>query len=262
VSIIDALGTDNQRTIVTTGWSQCDFPDELLLPGLQAKANRSSIPVSWRNLNTQLAIQRREHSAVGWHAHEREIFGRRMTLGLFWYSGAVELDVSLEPRPRVATEVLIDEMAYAADRFYLTREMRRAIWAQWHPGEQTAQHDLEHGWSVPFAEWSGEMDRPGAAEVEYFRSGVEAWMALFLVTYSDLEPSLDDPFAHPATRDVARRVREIVTPGLGPPPWDRQPEPEPDRPPPPRDPSDPTPVLTTLAGLLARFAAWLRGWLR
>jgi hypothetical protein len=251
VTILDPRGTTNQNSIVVTGWARCDFPDPLLLPGLRAKANRSSIPVSWRNLNTQVAVLQRERSEVGSHAHEGEIDGRRMTLGLFWYSGEIELDLSLESQPLKAAEVLIAEGAHAQDRFHMTPEMRRAIWEQWHPGEQTTQHDTEHGWSVPFAEWTGEMDQPGVPEVGYYDTGIEAWMSAFLLAYTDIEPTLDDPFAHRTTPDIARRIREIVTPDLGPPPWDEQPDPEPDEPEPPMVPPEP-------ASLWRRLWEWLR----
>jgi hypothetical protein len=256
VTILDPRGTTNQNSIVITGWARCDFPDPLLLPGLRAKAGRSSIPVSWRNLNTQVAALRRQQSEVGSHAHEGEIDGRRMTLGLFWYSGEIELDLSLEPHPLKAAEVLVAEGAHAQDRFHMTPQMRRAIWAQWHPGEQTAQHNTEHGWSVPFSEWTGEMDQPGT-EVDYYASGIEAWMSAFLLAYTDIEPTLDDPFAHRTTRETARAIRQIVTPDLGPPPWDEQPdpEPEPDDPEPPLMPPEP-------ASLWRRLWSWLLHLLR
>jgi hypothetical protein len=224
--ILDPRGTTNQNSIVVEGWAHCDFPDPLLLPGLRAKTGRSSIPVSWRNLNTQVAAQRRERSEVGSHANEGVVDGRRMTLGLFWYSGEIELDLSLEPYPLKAAEVLVAEGAHAQDRFHMTPDMRRAIWEQWHPGEQTAQHDTEHGWTVPFVDWQGGMSEPGE-EVPYFDTGIEAWMSAFLLAYTDIEPTLDDPYAHRTTRETARAIREIVTPDLGPPPWDEQPEPEP-----------------------------------
>jgi hypothetical protein len=267
VTILDPRGTTNQNSIVVTGWARCDFPDPLLLPGLRAKTGRSSIPVSWRNLNTPVAALQRERSDVGSHAHEGEIDGRRMTLGLFWYSGEIEIDLSLEPKPLKAAEVLVAEGAHAQDRFHMTAEMRRAIWEQWHPGEQTAQHNLEHGWSVPFSEWTGEMDQPGVDEVDYYDTGIEAWMSAFLLAYTDIEPTLDDPFAHRTTPDIARRIRQIVTPDLGPPPWDVQPEPEPPPPnsepePKPEPEPDPPLVPPEPASLWRRLWSWLLHLLR
>jgi hypothetical protein len=212
-----------QRTILESALQRCTFDFEQVLPRLRAETSRQTVPVTWADLSRFAGAtdDDRAHPAVavveptsrahGNHDH------RRATLGLFYYDGRIVLHSGLVTEPEVAAEVFLAEAAHLVDRFYMTSEMRRAIWEVWHPGEEDAHHDTVHGWSVPFSQWQGEMDRQGAEEVGYFESGLEAWMSAFVRAFApDVPVVLDAPFAHRTNAEQATRIREIVQPGTEP----------------------------------------------
>ncbi len=235
LSVFDLISnTQEQRSILEPALTACTFDFTQILPGLMDRTGRDRIPVTWRALNVNARVYT-DHDLGHTHHGEydplvRTIDGRRMTLGLFWYNGRIEIEASLVDRPALAAEVLLAEGAHAVDRFFLSPDQRRKIWAVWHPGEQTPEHDAEHGWAEPFESWSGEMDQPGEAEVGYFESGLEAFMSAFTVAFSEIEPTGDESFAHRTDPAQAAKIREIVqplptVPGPVPVPPDSTPEP-------------------------------------
>jgi hypothetical protein len=224
-----------QRTIVEGAVQRCDFDFTEVLPRLAAVTSRTRVPVTFEDLSrfNRATDPERAHPAVpivepGPRQHGGEDHGvRRATLGLFYYDGRIVIHAGLVTQPELAAEVFLAEGAHLVDRYFLTAEQRRAIWQVWHPGEQTAEHDRAHGWAVPFAQWDGEMDRPGTAEVGYFESGVESWMSGFTRAFAPEVPvTLDQPFAHRTAAEQAAEIRRIVAPELQPvPPAGPAPEP-------------------------------------
>lgn len=211
-----STNTVEQRAIIESAVARCDFRFDQLAPKLAADTGRTSIPVTWEDLSAfgaralpgvAAAVTEEGARQHGGDAH------RRATLGLFYYSGRIVVDRGLVARPELAAEVFLAEAAHAVDRFWLTPDMRRAIWQVWHPGEQTDHHDRVHGWTVPFSEWAGEMDQPGGTEVGYFDSGVEAWMSAFTRAFApSVQVTMEGAFAHRTTGDMAARIRDIVQP--------------------------------------------------
>jgi hypothetical protein len=155
-------GTDSQRAIAHAALARCTYPFRDLVAGLQAQKSKTTIPVEWADLSRYAAVVA-EAKASGGHAHVHEygdtghpIEARERVLGLFWFSGRISLDLSLEGDPELAAEVMLSEVAHAVDMFSMTPDQRRLIWAAFHPGEQTAEHDAEHGWfNTPFSQWKG-----------------------------------------------------------------------------------------------------------
>jgi hypothetical protein len=236
VTIFELQGTEEQRRMVEATLARCDFPWPRLLPQLRSESGRDHILIAWADLSA---------AAVNARAHKLgpDVTSRRRTLGRAWTNGVVEIDYSCAADPELAAEVVLSELAHQVDFHYLTAEHRRAIFAAYHKPGQPAH---EHGWfdMGDYSTWVG-----------------ESFMAGFTRAYSDVQITLTTQFVHVTTDAVARRIRTIITPQQPTPPWDPDPDP-PDRPPPSSDPSEPTPILSALGDLLARFAAWLRGWLR
>lgn len=176
-------GDPAQQKIVADAVAACDFPWDLMSPGMQAKGWQS-IPVEFADLTRQAAVD-------GVHVFAPN---RRGTLGLYWYKGLIQVERSLVGSdPRMASQVILAEGAHAVDDTYMTEAMHRALVRLWHPGGV----DDGHGWfdQGSYAEWEG-----------------EAWMGLFLQTYAPTlyGSRLFGQFAH-QTKDVAG-ARQIVTP--------------------------------------------------
>lgn len=208
-----SANTPEQRDIIEQAVARCTFDFTRLLPGLRATVRRDVIPVTWEDLSRMTRSADSVTIAEPVRRHDdHEHAERRATLGLFYYSGRIVMHAGLVDQPLLAQEVFLAEAAHAADRFFMRPEHRRAIWALWHPGEQTDQHDQAHGWAVPFSEWTGEMDQPGRPEVGYFDSGLEAWMATFTRAFSDITPTLESAFAHRLPTGTEAKVRDLLAP--------------------------------------------------
>lgn len=151
MGVWDLRGTPRQNAIVQEALDRCDFPFERL--------TKQPIPVEWADLSRYAATQ----EAAGAHSHihvgddtAHSVERRERVLGLFWYSGRVTLDLSLEQDPELAAEVLLSEAAHAVDMFYMQPEHRRAVWDALHTGQEGHEHDQAHGWfETPFTEWTG-----------------------------------------------------------------------------------------------------------
>lgn len=223
-----STNTAEQRAIIDSAVARCSFRFDQLAPKLTADTGRKQVPVTWEDLSAFGARALPGVAAAVTEEGTRQHGGdhRRATLGLFYYSGRIVVERGLVSRPELAAEVFLAEAAHAVDRFFLTPDMRRAIWQVWHPGGQTAHHDTVHGWTVPFSEWTGEMDQPGSAEVGYFDSGIEGWMSSFTRAFApSVQVTMEASFAHRTTPDMAARIRDIVQPAPAPEP---QPEPQPE----------------------------------
>jgi len=192
--------TSYQRRLVEEAISQCTFPYERLLPKLKSEQHKDLIPVEWRNLaQGAAALSHSTYHKQGIHP----IVVRQQTLGLAWYSGKIELDLSLEHTPSLAKEVFLAESAHMVDFFYITPEQRAEMFKIFHHGD-TTPHD--HGW---FEETGNQ---------NYWAFVGEAWMGGFIQAYTELEPSLGN-FEHKINEAEAQQIREILTPaGSGMPP--------------------------------------------
>jgi hypothetical protein len=231
VSLFDLRGTEEQRAITQAAIDRSDFPYERLLPQLRSESGRDLIVIGWADLATQPRQLARTHGApparIGKDPHLR-----RRVLGEAWTDGLIRIDISVESDPELAAEVILSELAHQVDFHLLTETHRQTIAQAYHPAGPD-----EHVWFDvgAYETWIG-----------------EALMSGFTRAYSDVAITLTQ-FVHQATDTVARRIREIITPDLGPPPWDPDPGPvvpEPDQP--------PRPPATTLGDLLARLLQWLR----
>jgi hypothetical protein len=208
VSIFALSGTPAQQALVQSALAACDFPFDRLVEKLQAQTGRTTIPVEWADLSRYAATVS-EAAAKGGHAHVHEgddtadplraPDGRAATLGLFWYSGRIQLDLSLEAQPDLAREVFLSEAAHAVDVFYATDEERAAIAAAWHPAGPD-----EHGWFDvgEYETWMG-----------------EGLMGAFCRAFAPSIPVTLTQFVHPATPEIAAVVRRVLL---------REPEPTPD----------------------------------
>lgn len=192
----ELLGTENQNRIIQDALNRCTFPFELLVPGLQAQQNKSTIPVEWGDLSVYGARMSADPSGHD-HVHENgdtahPIEFRNRILGLAWYSGKVSVDISLENDEPLAQEVFLSEGAHMVDFFYMSDEQRDAIWRAYHDGDD-APHD--HGWFDvgTYADWAG-----------------ESFMNTFCLAYSDIVPQMDY-FTHKSTPEVVIVTRQALT---------------------------------------------------
>lgn len=189
--IFDLRGTPEQQAVLQGALDACDFPFELLQPGMAAKG-WTSIPVEFADLSRAASV----HEAAEWHRLANPE-NRKATLGLYWYKGLIQIEASLATaNPRRAQTVFLAEGAHAVDDCYVTDAQRAELVKAMHPDGTTDQH----GWFDvgPYAEYEG-----------------EAFMASFVAAYA---PSLYDEslFAKFAAHKTdPARVREILTPAGG-----------------------------------------------
>lgn len=238
--MFDLRGTEEQRRLTQAAIDRCDFLFGRLAPQLRSESQREAIVIGWADLATHPRTGQARQHKLG-----PDVEHRRRVLGEAWTDGLVRIDVSVADDPELAHEVVLSELAHQVDFHYLTPAHREAIWDAYHASEpESDTGDHGHGWfdAGEYHTWIG-----------------ESFMGGFTRAYSDVTVTLTQ-FTHTTTDPVARRIREIVTPGLGPPPWNTEPvvPPDPDRPPPPSDPTEPTPLLRALSDLLARLWTWLR----
>ena len=236
------VGTVEQNAIIEGVLLRTNFPFERLREGLARETGKSAIPVEWADLSRYgqdaAAVTTHDHAvpAGDGHDHEHEENGlshvhftdengevghgiayRSRVLGLAWYSGKITMEQSLVDHPELAGEVFLAEGAHMVDFFYMTNDMRIAIWNAVHPEGQhipagtNIQDGVDlghgHGWfdMATYREWVG-----------------EEFMGLFVRTFSDLPVTI--PFAHGWDEDATDQVRRAL---LGEPEPAPQPEPIP-----------------------------------
>lgn len=91
-----------------------------------------------------------------------------------------------------AQRTAIMELGHAADFFYLTPEMRKAIIRLWHP--ELPDND----------EWFGSTD--------YWSQVGEAYSTLFLWAFTDEEMWFDAGYSHKPSKELAIQLRAIMLP--------------------------------------------------
>lgn len=240
--VFDIRGTEHQRSLVEAALARCDFPFERLTAGLRQQWNKDTISVEWADLDTTSSVVLEVGRAGRAHRVKPNVESRDRVLGTAWTDGRIYIDYSCESDPELAAEVFLSEAAHQVDFFYLTDDDREAIWDIYHDAAGDIG-DHGHNWfdEGAYETWVG-----------------ESLMAGFTRAYSDVHISLSQ-FTHVTTDEVARELREAITPELGPPPWgavDPEPEPEPTpEPPKPEWPKEPEPSMS----LFARILQWLRG---
>jgi hypothetical protein len=206
------LGTPHQQAIAAAALDRSTFPFDVIAPGLREQTGRAAIPVAWSDLSRYAAAL-----AISGHGHIHEgddlghpVGTRARVLGLFWFSGKVEIDTSLERDPELAGEILLSEAAHAVDMFYLTPAQRHAIWGALHVGDESIEHDHQHGWfDQPYSEWAGEFIDAGG-HVAYRDQVGEAFMGLFVAAWSDFPVTI--AFTHAPTPQAVEETRRAVTP--------------------------------------------------
>lgn len=234
MSIFELRGTPDQVQLVRDALDRCDFPFARLVPELIRQWGKSTITVDWADLSATSSVVEEVGPQGRAHKAGPDVTSRRRVLGTAWTDGRIFIDFSCEDDPELAAEVLLSEAGHEVDFFYLTDAHREAMWDTWHDAEDDIG-DHGHGWFDvgAYETWTG-----------------EAWMAGMVRAYSDVAVTLNQ-FVHVTTDDVTRKLRRIITPELGPPPWDQiTPEPEPTPEPPPE------------RSWWQRLLAWLTGWLR
>lgn len=224
-------------------FKRCDFPFDRLTAGLRQQWNKDTITVDWADLGATSSVVLEVGPEGRAHKSSPDAVSRDRVLGTAWTDGRIYIDFSCESNPELAAEVFLSEAAHQVDFFYLTDDDREAIWDIYH---DTAGDIGDHGHN-----WFDE----GAYETWVG----ESLMAGFTRAYSDVHVSLSQ-FTHVTTDEVARELREAITPELGPPPWDVvEPEPEPTpEPTPPPDPTPEPPKPEPSPSLFTRIMQWLR----
>ncbi len=150
------VGTTEHVHLISRALAQGNYPFEHMArhPGV--------ITIEVTDLSSYGARAAGDHDHVDHvHTEEYDLLGYRgRVLGLFWYSGKIQIDISLVDDYPLFGEVLWSELAHAVDRFELDPERRRKIWALFHYGQtETSEHSASHGWfETPFSEWTGEME--------------------------------------------------------------------------------------------------------
>ena len=201
MSVWNVSGTASQQQLVNEAIAACDFPFDLLLPGLQAQTGKTQIPVVWRDLSAYGYVR---NETLHTHLHDNEDGtghivsppGRQFVAGLAWSNGKIEIDPRCEQIDggQLAREVFLAEAAHAVDFFYLTEPMRQAIWASLHGGTVTPHPG--HDWFEPAA---------------YGDQIGEAWMAGFVHAFSDYVP-WQGAWSHKFTVEQARALRPFILP--------------------------------------------------
>lgn len=177
--IFDLQGTPAQNRLVTDALAACAFDFDRVLPGMRADIGTSTIPVSWRDL-TAVAIDTSQVSPLVRPAG---------TLGLFYYSGRIELEQTLESNPRLAQEVFLSEAAHAVDTWLLTDADRTVLTRSWHPSGTDGDAWFDAG---DYSTWMG-----------------EAFMGLFVDTFA---PSIGATivFKHNPTPAAQATLRAVL----------------------------------------------------
>lgn len=197
------------RSIVQDAVDACDFPWMLLAPQLKQEVNRLVIPVDEADLSRWGRNARgivNDHSHGHDHSHGNHVLYagtgvRRAALGLAWYSGKVSLEKTLYTQPDLAKEVFLAEAAHMVDFFYMSDAQRDAIKRAYHdePHEQHAHEDwFEEGGVQDYWSWVGES----------FMSGFMRAYAPRLARPLEIR----QPWVHKSTDDIARQIREALTP--------------------------------------------------
>lgn len=198
-NVWELQGTPRQQRVAEQALAACDYPWEVVVPGLRAKTGRDTIPLDWQDLSRYAAdVPAAADGHIHDHAHDHDdgegyhvLEARRRVLGLAWYSGRVTLDTSLENDETLAAEVLLSEGAHMADFFALTDQQRERIYVAFHGGD-TTEHG--HGWF----------------DVASYREEVgEAFMGGFIRAFASAV-DVTIPFAHPATDTVGREIRDVM----------------------------------------------------
>lgn len=202
--------TPPQRTLVNAALASCNFDWGLLLPGLNAgnqwsQPGRTSIPVMCRDLSGFGASGDNE----GYHSIRVDEMGRvaeedaaGAVLGLFWFDGRVEVDLSLVNNPSLFAEVFLSEGAHASDFYYLLpNNLRPALNAIYHPNG---------------------LDTHGFFTGPYFDTVGEAYMGGFVYATTGRPPTLLG-FTHVTTAAIAQAIKvllkiDVVVPPPPPPP--------------------------------------------
>lgn len=172
-------GTPTQNQLIVAALDACDFAFSRIVPGMTAAIKRSTLPVVWKDLSAAAATVEPEplHGRAGG------------TLGLFYYSGKIELEQTLESQPRLAKEVFLSEAAHAVDTWLLTDADRTVLARSWHPAGTDGDAWFDTG---DYSTWMG-----------------EAFMGLFVDTYA---PSITAtiPFTHNPTPQAMAALRTIL----------------------------------------------------
>jgi hypothetical protein len=230
-------GPAGSSQAVTRALGRCSFDFTLLAPGLLAgnewsAPGKTQIPVNVRSL----ANFAQEAETHGWregehyHAiivnpqtgelvdHDDIMLHGRLgvvtgvapaVLGLFWFSGLVEVEETLLANPLLFDEVFHAEGAHATDFFYMLPTGKRDVLHAF----LCAGH-ARHAWFQP---------------TPYFQMPGEGVMGIFVRAYTTLAVTLQG-FSHTATDATVTFFRNLLTPVVeppAPPPPPPEPEPEP-----------------------------------
>lgn len=181
MKIWNLTGTDKQVAIATEALSKIKFPFErLTLPGVPE--------LGWRDLNGR--------GALGGHAIEGELLGRKYTLGVFYPgSGKIFVDNALTTLPGAAEATIVAEIAHAVDEFLpLTEAMRDEFIRLLNDGQPN-----DNTW------WE-----KSDYNAEYFTLEGEAFMFLFCRAYSDIPFGDVSSFEDQGENVTAEQVRGVI----------------------------------------------------
>lgn len=231
-------GPSGSQQAVQRALNRCTLDFSLLKPGLLqgnewSAPGKISIPVNVRSL----ANFAQEAEANGWqegidyhaiavnpitgdlvdHEHGVDIHGITLAadvapavLGLFWFSGLVEVEEQLLTRPDLFDEVFHSEGAHATDFFYMLPTGKRDV-----AHALICRHNPRHAWFQPSP---------------YFEMPGEGFMGIFVKAFTTYAVTLQG-FSHPAIEPTVGLVKNLLVPIIEPPP------------PPPPPPPDPQPEI-------------------
>lgn len=227
--------TSRQRAVVEYALDHCDFPWELLAPGLKKSAGKERIGVYWKWLTqrqwedvckggrTVHPVSARGHSHgtapqnhgddhdhghVHDHEHEQDHPGaqaqvaraggrRAMDYGWAVDDGRMFLQSRKVAERDFMASVFLLEGAHFVDYHLLTPKLRREIFEIFHHG---SAKEHEHGW------WETE------TAPDYEQMVGESFMFGFLYAFSDLTPNEEKfpDFVHDATPEIGKQIRKLL----------------------------------------------------
>ncbi len=200
--------TEPQLGWVREAIAECDFPMELLLPGL-GREGKTTISVQQADLSRYARAGGDGSHEHGVHPIEREVDGRRAVWGLYYLPPHTKIVLERTLNREQTKEVFGAELAHAVDYCYMTPDMRRAFVNAVHTQQLPADASVADGASFTldghtcswfdvntYAWWVGE------AFMEGF---VEAYMPKVVVTIQ---------LRHPVGAEDRDVIRRALTPEL------------------------------------------------
>lgn len=146
--VFDLTGlTEPQLGWVREAIAACDFPFELLRPGLE-REGKTQFRIEQADLSARSASSGGEHEHLhgeGVHPIERQVDERWAVLGLYYLPPHSKIVLDRSMNRALTMEVFGAEVAHAVDYCYMTAEMRRVFVNAVHTEQLSGQHSVADG---------------------------------------------------------------------------------------------------------------------